>query len=149
MRCNILQVRVSWAILCVLWAGCGEGLPLAPVAGVVTLDGQPVKGALLEFIPQQPGGSTSYGTTDEDGRYRMYFGTSETGAFIGKSLVRITSDDRISVGGKTLSGEVFPSKYNASSQQFVEVVKGSNEFNFKCESDPNAKRRPVVSGGGT
>lgn len=139
-----------WALiaLAIFCGGCSEGLPLAPVSGVVTLDGKPVKGALLEFVPQQPGGSTSYGTTDENGRYKMYFGTSETGAFIGKSLVRITSDDRVSIAGKELSGEIFPRKYNTNSQQFVEIAKGSNEFDFKCESDGTSKPR-TVSGGGT
>src|SRR5262245_20996101 len=96
-------------VMALLCGGCGDNLPLAPVTGVVTLDGKPVKGALLEFVPQQPGGSTASGTTDENGRYTMYFGSSGTGAFIGKTLVRITSDDRVSVDGKKYERkELFP-----------------------------------------
>jgi len=131
--------------------GCGqqEGPTLAEVSGVVTLDGQPVEGAGLQFAMEGPGGAVAYGRTDENGRYQMHFGQNRTGAVIGKNRVRITSDDRVTVGGKKFtSTEVFPPKYNANSEQFVEVVEGSNEFNFACES---GKFRPsqTVSTGGT
>ena len=134
-----------WMMLC---TGCGgDGLNLAPVSGTVTLDGKPVKGASLEFIPQAPGGSVAYGTTDENGYYSMYFGSSGTGAVIGRSLVRITSDDVVSIAGKNYERmEVFPQKYNVNSELFVDVVSGSNKFDFPCESG-GKQPKPTVGAG--
>jgi hypothetical protein len=140
------------SILCLsLLAGCGgvDGPPLATVTGTVTLDGQPVKGALLEFVPQHPGGSTAWGGTDESGRYEMLFGQSRKGAVVGRSLVRITSDDRVSIGGEAYERtEVFPPKYNTQSEQYVDVVDGENVFDFKCESGEFKPRQPRGSSGG-
>jgi hypothetical protein len=137
--------------ICLVCLGCGEesGPRLADVTGTVTLDGQPVEGAGLTFVVEGPGGAVAYGRSDENGRYEMHFGKDRTGAVIGKNRVRITSDDRVTVGGKKFqSTEVFPPKYNTNSEQFVEVVEGSNEFDFACESD-NFKPRQVISTGGT
>ena len=140
------------SILCLsLLLGCGgvDGPPLATVTGTVTLDGKPVKGALLEFVPQQPGGSTAWGGTDENGQYEMLFGQSREGAVVGRSLVRITSDDRVSVGGQAYERtEVFPPRYNTQSDQYVDVVDGENVFDFKCESGEFQPRQPRGSSGG-
>ena len=136
-----------------LCAGCGrtEGQPLAEVTGVVTIDGKPVKGALLEFIPQEPGGAVAYGKSDDSGRYTMFFGQNRRGAVLGRSMVRITSDDRVSVDGKEYERkELFPPKYNAMSEQFVEVKSGKNEFDFNCEAgDLKPQQGPVENTGGT
>ncbi len=54
--------------------GCGGGGP-APVQtdmvkGVVTLDGSPVAGATVTFVPVQDGvGASATGKTDEQGNY--------------------------------------------------------------------------------
>ncbi|MBI3463570.1 MAG: hypothetical protein HY000_11005 [Planctomycetes bacterium] len=149
-----MKTRIAVAIITVVsigCLGCGQesGPRLADVTGAVTLDGQPVEGAGLTFIVEGPGGAVAYGRTDEDGHYEMHFGKDRTGAVIGKNRVRITSDDRVTVGGKKFQGaEVFPPKYNTNSEQFVDVVEGSNEFNFACESG-NFKARQVISTGGT
>jgi hypothetical protein len=154
MRCKGAHVRFALSVTpALLWTilgtGCGsDGLNLAPVNGTVTLDGKPVKGASVEFIPQAPGGSVAYGTTDENGNYSMYFGSSGTGAVVGRSLVRITSDDQVSVGGTSYARkEVFPQKYNANSELFVDVVSGSNKFDFPCES--GGKQPKPTGGAGT
>jgi hypothetical protein len=123
-----------FVLLCV---GCGadKGPKLASVTGTVTLDGLPVKGAVLEFVPQETGKSTAFGSTDESGFYEMQFGQSREGAFLGRTKVRIRSDDQVSVGGTNYrSTEVFPARYNERSELFVDVVDGDNEFDFKCES---------------
>lgn len=58
-------------------AGCGsaeEPPPfqeeLVPTAGTVTLDGQPLAGATLTFIPES-GGETASGFTDAEGRFEL------------------------------------------------------------------------------
>lgn len=140
-------------LLSLLCAGCGksEELPLAEVTGVITLDGKPVGGAGIEFIPQEPGKSVAYGRSDEDGHYRMHFGQSRTGAFVGRNLVRIYSDDRVTHDGRKYEGtELFPPKYNVKSEQYVEVVGGNNEIDFKCESGEfKARQAPATESAGT
>jgi len=121
--------------LAALLVGCSQegGFKLAKVSGSVTLDGQPVAGAGLEFVADA--GGVAYGRTDASGRYYMSFGNSRTGAIVGKNQVRITAGDRVTVGGKKYeSTEVFPKKYNKESELFIEVASGSNTFDFKCDS---------------
>jgi hypothetical protein len=139
---------LSILILSIVCLGCGsqDTPPLGRVSGTVTLDGAPVQGAGLEFIADA--GGVAYGKTDASGNYYMSFGTSRTGAVVGKNRVRITSNDKVTVGGKKYeSTELFPPKYNRDSEQFVEVDAGSNTFDFKCESG-TFKPKQVVSQGG-
>lgn len=77
----------------------GRGVPLPPLAnvtGVVTLDGKPVAGANVFFAPVAPefgGGKhphrarTSVATTDENGRYRMFYLDRTAGVMVGKCRV--------------------------------------------------------------
>ena len=83
-----------------LLVGCSQegGFKLAKVSGTVTLDGQPVAGAGLEFVADA--GGVAYGRTDASGRYYMSFGNSRTGAIVGRNQVRITAGDRVTVGEK-------------------------------------------------
>jgi hypothetical protein len=143
-----LLPSVLICFLCLLSGGCSQrsGLPLAPTSGVVTLNGVPVENASLEFIADR--GGVAYGKTDASGRYTMYFGNSGTGAILGKNLVRISSGDKVTVGGKKYqSTEVFPKQYHSESQQYVEVAKGSNQLDFACESTGFAPRQVTSSGG--
>lgn len=148
---RVYCVAVGAALLFSLATGCtGKGNPtLGRVSGVVTLDGKPVKGAVLEFIPQESGKSVAWGSTNENGQYEMAFGQNRKGAFLGRTLVRITSDDHVSIDGQEyLSTEVFPPKYHVKSEQFIDIKEGKNEFDFKCESGafkPRPPRRPGAS----
>jgi hypothetical protein len=106
----------------------------------------PVEGAGLEFIADA--GGVAYGRTDASGNYYMSFGTSRTGAIVGKNLVRITAGDKVTVGSKKYeSKEIFPKKYNTESQQFVEVAAGSNTIDFNCESAGAIASQPLSRGG--
>ena len=50
--------------------GCGrDTFPLVPVHGIVTLDGQPVEGARISFIPERA--FTAGGITDVGGRFTL------------------------------------------------------------------------------
>jgi hypothetical protein len=134
--------------LLLLFLGCTRqsGPPLAEVSGIVTLDGRPVQNAGLEFIADA--GGVAYGKTDASGRYHMSFGASRTGAIVGKNRVRITAGDKVTVGDKKYeSTEVFPKKYNAGSEEFVEVARGSNRFDFTCQSGNFQPRQSISRGG--
>ena len=148
MTNDSLPLRPLFIFALALCAGCGsgEGPALARVNGVVTLDGTPVEGAGLEFIGEA--GGVAYGKTDAGGRYYMSFGTSRTGALVGKNRVRISSSDKVRVGDKRFeSTEVFPPKYNKNSEEFVEVASGGNQIDFKCESADFKPKQAVSKGG--
>jgi hypothetical protein len=146
MRIAFYLAAISFLSHFALGCGKDDGPALARVSGTVTLDGQPVQNAGLEFIADA--GGVSYGKTDASGRYEMYFGSDRTGAVVGRNRVRITAGDKVVVGGKEFqSTEVFPPKYNRESEEFVDVARGGNSLDFKCESG-SFKAKQTVSRGG-
>jgi hypothetical protein len=91
-RTTCLAVSLFSCLGLLLAAGCGDSGPeLGTVAGTVTLDGKPVPKATLEFQPG-PGGSPSYGTTDENGHFEMLYALGKPGALVGEHVVRITTE---------------------------------------------------------
>ena len=82
------------ALACLV--GCG-GERYAPVAGTVTLDGQPLADAKLVFEPVggesgNAAGKPSYGRTDEAGRYTLTCPIAGTdGAAVGEHRVRVVT----------------------------------------------------------
>ena len=81
-------------------AGCGGGGPevpdTAPAGGTVTLDGAPVEGATVTFIPDARDDGAiknAYGTTDANGKFTLstpVSGTKTDGAVLGRHQVTIT-----------------------------------------------------------
>jgi FlaG/FlaF family flagellin (archaellin) len=67
------------AVLLVL-AGCGG--PTTVITGLVTLDGQPVPRAALEFCPTSGKGRVSFTKTDDAGRYRVSVSPTEMSVVI-------------------------------------------------------------------
>jgi hypothetical protein len=125
--------------------GCGkkEGSPLVPVSGRVTLDKQPLKGALVRFQPEKREGDASitpdsYGTTDDQGNYTLKasIGTTEKeGAAVGKHLIQISIIERGAAAGKTGIKELVPAKYNRESKLTYTVPpEGTKEANFDLQS---------------
>lgn len=124
-----------------LVAGCGEKADLGTVAGVVTLDGQPLANATVEFIPAD-GDETrsSYdGTTDESGRYKLYFSAGKEGAALGFYTVHIWPPEPNDESPARLAGQL-PPQYNARSELSATVVAGSNSIDFPLAT-PNATLR--------
>ena len=74
-------------MMVVVLAGCGSRL--VPVAGTVTLDGEPVAGAKVTFIPAGPG-IPATGTTDATGRYELRIGSGRTGVPCGRYGVTVS-----------------------------------------------------------
>jgi hypothetical protein len=54
-----------------LMIAVGCGAPAAVITGVVTLDGQSLPNATLEFYPVSGRGRVSFTKTDQSGRYRV------------------------------------------------------------------------------
>jgi hypothetical protein len=158
MRSNRFR-RVNLMIILLL-AGCGKSGPqLAPVRGLVTLDGQPVFEAQLIFQPDEGQGSPSYGVTDKDGQYEVGYKRDQKGALVGWHTVSITMDWQIvgPDGGYIRRAQAIPPRYNTQSELRREVERGKeNVFEFELKSDPNdsmgrgrRRGRTVSSGAGT
>lgn len=72
-------------------AGCGPSvkIPTAPVSGVVTVNGKPVPGLEVDFVPEakiRP----AVGVTDMSGRYEARFLQQQKGVSLGPCVARIS-----------------------------------------------------------
>jgi hypothetical protein len=122
-------VKVPLSAFCAIGfaalVGCSRS-PYVPVTGRVTLDGNPLPNALVEFHPENL--RCSFGTTNENGEYRLVHLDDSAGARIGVNTVRIrtagfTEDLR--------AVERVPKKYNSESILIREVTADSTTFDFE------------------
>lgn len=127
-----LAINLTLAVGIFAMAGCGGNPNLAEVSGLITLDGKPLPKAIITFTPNS-GGATSYGKSDESGRYRMMFAEGEPGAWVGASRVTIRTGDVLPDNSGVIP-ELVPAIYNTQSNLTKEVVSGSNKFDFELES---------------
>ena len=130
--------NIAGGLLCLLVMsvlGCGGGgaddqPDLGLVTGTVTLDGKPLAGVEVLFLPT--GGRPSQGNTDDAGKYELAYTRDANGAVLGKHTVQIStvfdpdappSDSAVKV----------PEQYGEQSTLTAEVVAGENTFDFKLE----------------
>ncbi len=87
-----LGALVAFTVLGIM--GCDRsGLNLAPVEGVVTLDGKPVEAAGVVFMPVDPKqGPPASGTTDAAGKFTLTT-ANRPGASVGEHRVAISKAD--------------------------------------------------------
>lgn len=137
---GIRGVRVMVLVMLLpLVTGCGNGL--SSLTGTVTVDGQPAPaGISLILSPVDSGGSPSYATTDEKGRYEAAFTFQQKGIMPGRVRVQLMPGD----GGSSSMPVIKDGKPVANSQntrpQFpkeyyeeiliITVVEGSNTIDI-------------------
>lgn len=125
-------------LICAVLSGCG-GTPsdqpeLGLVEGVVTLDGEPLSGAMVEFHPAS--GRTSTGLTNEAGEYELEYTENTPGAMVGSHTVHISTERYVTDDNGETSEfpERVPAKYNSQSSLSADVTEGQNEKNFDLSS---------------
>ena len=146
-------VMSGWVgLLALALLGCGGGPRYVPVSGVVRLNGNPYRGAVVNFqplgSPDNPyPGRGSYGHTDENGRFTLVVDDKIKGAVVGKHRVRIATlqnsaaqeyDPKVGTpdGGERKSRpkrsiELIPREWNEESKQEFEVpAGGTDKANF-------------------
>lgn len=104
MRVNFVACPVS-NLLCLLFVsqfllGCGgdkEGPVVAPVKGVVTANGKPIEGAIVEFAIKDFS-RLSTGLTNDKGEYELTTMNTNDGAVVGENLVAIRQAPKESAG---------------------------------------------------
>jgi len=118
-----------------------EAPPLARVTGTVTLDGKPLKDAIVKFVPATTKDNyslgTSFGMTDAAGKFELVYANDDgkpiLGAVIGQHQVQIQLND---VGGE----QKLPLKYSTfDSTLKADVKKGMEPLKFELKSDPVEK----------
>ncbi|MDR0609377.1 MAG: carboxypeptidase-like regulatory domain-containing protein [Planctomycetaceae bacterium] len=139
-----LATVISAIFVTAMFSGCGSAmnsryteLQLANVTGTITLDGQPLANAQVQF---EQNGSFSYGVTNANGDYQMYFDTKHTGVRPGQCIVRIWTtmkgpgfDEMMQEN--TVTKETIPVRYNHESTLSAMVEpKKSQSFDFDLQS---------------
>jgi hypothetical protein len=104
-------------------AGCGSGTN--KVEGVVTLDGKPVQGASVSFMPQGGTGQFADGFTDAEGRFTLAT-SGKAGVRSGTYKVVVTKTDAVA----------------------VEMVPGSPEYMSKMKKEGPKAGPPAMRPGG-
>ena len=83
---SVLQICLLLALACS--AGCGGSSTMAPVTGIVTLDGKPVKDAVVTFAPRAEG-QPATAVSDADGKFELQTREPGDGALIGMHDVTV------------------------------------------------------------
>jgi len=142
IRRRPLTLLVPALTLLALAGGCGKPahIPdLGDVSGTVTLDGQPLVDATVNFSPAE--GRPSFGKTDAAGQYSLSFVGEYTGAIVGPHTVRISTEQYIEREDGTtdyVKESVLPG-YNKKSTLTANVEPGENSFDFELSSKPGKK----------
>lgn len=134
------------AVVALFASGCGdEGYDLAPVSGVVTLDGKPLAGGVIQYQPiggeNTNPGPGSAGVLDTQGRYQLQTQTSPRmdGAVIGTHQVRIYSRNAeapVTDTDTSTTPELVPPKYNSQTQLTMDVPpEGRDDADFSIKTE--------------
>src|SRR5262245_33508473 len=125
---NKWRLRIGFTALCLAAAalGCGgEKVPrLGRVTGTVTLDGQAVADAVVQFGGVKAEESTSFGKTDAAGNYELYYSRKHKGATIGEHPVYI-STYQAATDDNPVTKERIPAIYNGKSELKETVKRGT------------------------
>ncbi len=111
--------------------GCSD-MRVAPVTGVVTLDGVPLQRASVVFEPKA-GGRPSYSVTDSQGKYTLEYSMESMGAEVGTCIVKVKTGARADDAGNPAVAEKVPAKYFKQPIE-VEVQKKSNIIDIELTS---------------
>jgi hypothetical protein len=147
---------IAWTLAVLCMCGCGDGGPkLAPVTGVVKLDGTPKSKLLVTFTPAA-GGIAGVGQTNEKGEFTINT-NGKKGAVLGEHKVSVTTihdapetakasssapsggdaymnQARIAPTEFKLPKELVPDRYNKNTELVRQVESSKNEFDFDLQT---------------
>ena len=150
-------VLLQSLVCCLFFAGCSATnsidygkVTLVNVSGTVTLDGQPLAGAVVTFENQETG-TMSFARTNSSGSYTLQFDSDKDGVTPGRKLVRFSTtrtilglrgEDGAEEGEASTEGaqsdrkqEQVPECYNGKSTLTVEITEDSTTVDFDLKSD--------------
>lgn len=133
-------------LLALVASGCQKGVrPVAPVSGLITLDGKPLSGGSIVSQPAAPAGSIIAGKgsvafCDADGRFQLKTLEGLDGAVVGEHRIRIygprkSAADSAKDGPVNADADIVPKKYNRATELKLTVPpEGTAEANFALTS---------------
>jgi hypothetical protein len=135
-----------WAVLAVALLatgpGCGGKGKLVPVEGLVKLDGKPVAGATVCFLPDGEGRSAN-GLTGSDGVFRLTTLTTGDGAAPGSYKVLITKEALVDSAGKTIDpadpqyyAKMMKVAAAANHKPLIPAIYGESKSPLRCQVPP-------------
>ena len=142
------MIRTGCLMLALMLAGCG-GSRTSPVEGVVLLDGKPLAGASIQFVPQGKGRDAT-GETDQKGQFAMSTFKPRDGMLPGEYKVVISpprgaadtaqyasADDAMAAASKAkpAAKTAFPEKYSRADQTpLIQAVPVQGSLKFELSS---------------
>jgi hypothetical protein len=137
--CHLGVTALTLAVTCT--ACSPASYKLVPVSGVVSLDGQPLAGGIVNFQPMILGSGANAGPgstarTGTDGRFTLATIRGAQGAVVGDHIVKIYSFNAEtamrSATGDALERERVPSRYNYTSDLTFNVpAAGTEQADFQ------------------
>jgi hypothetical protein len=132
-----------------LTAGCGgpAGPKTVPVSGVVQLDGQPLEGATVSFLPKASGARPATATTDAQGKFTLGTFALGDGAVPGPHSVIVTKIKGVGVVGDKSSkntGGMMLSGPNAGKVEYITPKKYSTRETSGLSFEVKAGMQPVT-----
>jgi len=128
------------ALAAAVLSGCDSGPKLVTVTGTVTLDGKPLEGANIAFVPDQSNAAITPGTdlTGASGNYKIMY-NNRTGVAPGKYKVAISKLE-------VKPGVVLPEEFKRdpvmakmaglTKESMPDSVSGVGETKYDCEVPP-------------
>lgn len=122
-------------LMAVACAGCGRGpkVPTASVAGTVTINGKPVKGLEIIFVPVakiRP----AFAVCDELGHYNAQFLERQTGVPLGQCVVKLAF-----YNDAARAHNLLPATYHEKAAENpalnLDIPKEGTTFNFDVKMD--------------
>jgi hypothetical protein len=108
--------------VCVLTvAGCSGSGGVVPVSGVVTLDNQPLGGAMVEFHPFSESPRVAVGVADEQGRFELTTIDPGDGAMPGTYRVTVDVPDQSPSGDPGTEFDALVAAPSEAQQRIVPV----------------------------
>lgn len=127
----IVILTAAYVLSSTLFRNTPNRPELATVSGTVTLDGVPLKGAEIAFAPIPQGGErqtdnlgASYGMTDAEGKYSLYYVRDAAGNDIDGAVL---GPHRVQIWARGPDGrQRIPPIYNSKTQLTAQVESGDN-----------------------
>jgi hypothetical protein len=121
--------------------GCSDRPELVPVAGIVLIDGQPLSGGNVKFVPDT--GRASWGTLDSSGRFTLSCYEKDDGALPGKHRVQVSA---LEVLSNNKSKWFAPRKYAdfRTSGLSVDVNELTDEMKIDLTWDGSPPGKPFI-----
>jgi hypothetical protein len=114
--------------------GCSGEVEIGQVSGTVTLDGEPLRGIVVNFQPE--GHSPSYAITNSEGKFKLEYKAGVSGAIVGPQgvyLAQLRGDELEELPPDVKKPSQFPKQF-LEVFETVEVTGGKNEYDFELTS---------------